>query len=178
MPLVQRGDPAAFEVVYERHNDAAYSLAYRICGSRGRAEDAVQEAFISLWRGGGRYERTRGSVRTWVLGIVHHRAIDAVRRDVVHSRRRASDEGLEERFSGQDRTDLQVIGREEAQAVRAALDELPEDQRRVIELAYYAGHTHTEIAGILGAPVGTVKGRMRLGLLKLRGVLAVEAVTA
>jgi RNA polymerase sigma-70 factor (ECF subfamily) len=171
MPLVQRGEAAAFEVVFDRHADAAYALAYRICGSRGRAEDAVQEAFISVWRSGGRYERSRGSVRTWVLGIVHHRAIDAVRREFVHARRRTSDEGVEERFAGREQTDLQAIGREEARTVRAAMEGLPTEQKRVIELAYYAGHTHTEIAEILDAPVGTIKGRMRLALVKLRGAL-------
>src|ERR1700755_1585001 len=83
MQLVRRGEAAAFEVVYERHAHAAFSLAYRMCGSRGAAEDVVQEAFLSLWRSGARYDRMRGSVRTWVLGIVHHRAIDALRRSMV-----------------------------------------------------------------------------------------------
>ena len=96
MQLVQRGQAAAFEVIYERHSQAAFSLAYRIAGSRGVAEDVVQEAFLNLWRSGARYERTRGSVRTWILGIVHHRGIDALRRSFVHEKRRASDEGLEE----------------------------------------------------------------------------------
>src|ERR687889_1375754 len=96
MQLVQRGQAAAFEVIYERHSRAAFSLAYRMAGSRGVAEDVVQEAFLSIWRSGARYERTRGSVRTWVLGIVHHRGIDALRRSFVHERRRASDEGIDE----------------------------------------------------------------------------------
>ena len=98
MQLVRRGEASAFEVVYERHSSAAFSLAYRMCGSRSAAEDVVQEAFLSLWRSGARYDRARGSVRTWVLGIVHNRAIDSLRRSVVHDRRRASDEGIEERF--------------------------------------------------------------------------------
>jgi RNA polymerase sigma-70 factor (ECF subfamily) len=98
MQLVRRGDTMAFEVVYERHATAAFSLAYRMTGTRNVAEDVVQEAFLSLWRSGARYDRTRGSVRTWVLGIVHNRAIDALRRSMVHDRRRASDEGIEERL--------------------------------------------------------------------------------
>src|SRR5918996_4892552 len=98
MQLVRRGNAAAFEVIYERHSQAAFSLAYRMAGSRGVAEDVVQEAFLNLWRSGARYERSRGSVRTWVLGIVHHRAIDALRRATVHDRRRTSDEGIEERL--------------------------------------------------------------------------------
>ena len=95
MQLVRRGDTLAFEVVYERHATAAFSLAFRMTGTRNVAEDVVQEAFLSLWRSGARYDRTRGSVRTWVLGIVHNRAIDALRRSMVHDRRRASDEGIE-----------------------------------------------------------------------------------
>ncbi len=168
MVLVKRADPAAFAVVYERHSTAAFSLAYRMVGKRSAAEDVVQEAFLALWRGSGRYDVTRGSVRTWVLGIVHHRAIDALRRSVVHDRRRASDEGLEERFETGERTDVEVARRDEAQTVRTALRELPTDQARVIELAYFGGFTHTEIAEMLGQPLGTVKGRMRLGLAKLR----------
>ena len=98
MQLLRRGDPRAFEAVYERHSGAAFSLAYRMVGRGNVAEDVVQEAFLSIWRSGARYERARGSVRTWVLGIVHHRAIDQLRRSTVHDRRRASDEGLEERL--------------------------------------------------------------------------------
>src|SRR5919202_1258437 len=87
MHLVSRADPLAFEVLYDRHAGAAFSLAYRMVGTRNAAEDVVQEAFLNLWRSGARYERTRGSVRTWVLGIVQHRAIDALRRSTVHDRR-------------------------------------------------------------------------------------------
>ena len=93
MQLMRRGDTAAFEVVYERHATAAFSLAYRMTGTRNVAEDVVQEAFLSLWRSGARYDRARGSVRTWVLGIVHNRAIDALRRSMVHDRRRATTRG-------------------------------------------------------------------------------------
>jgi RNA polymerase sigma-70 factor (ECF subfamily) len=171
MQLVRRGDARAFEVIYERHSAAAFSLAYRMMGTRAGAEDVTQEAFLSMWRSGARYDRARGSVRTWVLGIVHHRAIDALRRATVHDRRRAGDEGIEERFEAPERTDAEAARREEAGAVRSALAALPPDQVQVLELAYFGGFTHTEIAGILGAPVGTVKGRMRLGLKKLRAQL-------
>jgi RNA polymerase sigma-70 factor (ECF subfamily) len=171
MQLVQRGDPRAFELVYDRHSGAAFSLAYRMVGRGNVAEDVVQEAFLSIWRSGARYERTRGSVRTWVLGIVHHRAIDQLRRASVHDKRRASDEGLEERLESGERTDNEVARREEAASIRSAMTTLPDDQSHVIELAYFGGFTHTEIAEILGAPVGTVKGRMRLGLEKLRNQL-------
>ena len=178
MQHVRRGDARAFEVVYERHSAAAFSLAYRMMGTRSGAEDVTQDAFLSLWRSGARYDRARGSVRTWVLGIVHHRAIDALRRATVHDRRRAGDEGIEERFEARERTEVEAARREEADAVRGALSSLPADQVQVIELAYFGGFTHTEIADMLDAPVGTVKGRMRLGLKKMRAQLGEGQVTA
>ncbi|HEY2217447.1 MAG TPA: RNA polymerase sigma factor [Solirubrobacteraceae bacterium] len=171
MELVARNSSEAFEVVLERHADAAFSLAYRICGRRTVAEDVAQEAFLSLWRSATRYDRTRGSVRTWALGIVHNRAVDALRRSGVHDRRRASDEGIEETLEAPERTDLQVIEHAASKEVRNALAALPDEQRRVIELAYFGGFTHVEIASMLDTPVGTIKGRMRLGLKKLRLLL-------
>jgi RNA polymerase sigma-70 factor (ECF subfamily) len=174
MQLVRRGEPRAFELIYERHSSAAFSLAYRMVGKRATAEEVTQEAFLALWRSNARYDRTRGSVRTWVLGIVHNRAIDALRRGMVHDRRRASDEGIEERFESVDRTDVEVARRDEAREVRAAMQVLPPDQLKVIELAYFGGFTHTEIAEMLDTPIGTVKGRMRLGLAKMRGQLGPE----
>jgi RNA polymerase sigma-70 factor (ECF subfamily) len=171
---VQDGDPRAFEALYDRHGGAAFSLAYRMVGTRAIAEDIVQEAFLSIWRSKVRYERERGSVRTWVLGIVHHRTIDALRRNLVHERRRASAEGIEERHEASELTDVEAVRREEAREVRAALSSLPGEQSRVIELAYYGGFTHTQIAGMLDMPVGTVKGRMRLGLEKMRRELTGE----
>jgi RNA polymerase sigma-70 factor (ECF subfamily) len=171
MQLLRRGDARAFEIIYERHSAAAFSLAYRTMGTRIGAEDVTQDAFLSLWRSGARYDRARGSVRTWVLGIVHHRAIDALRRATVHDRRRAGDEGVEERFEAPERTDVEAARREEAGAVRNALETLPSDQCQVIELAYFGGFTHTEIADMLDTPVGTIKGRMRLGLKKMRAQL-------
>jgi RNA polymerase sigma-70 factor (ECF subfamily) len=177
MQLVRRADARAFEVIYERHSAAAFSLAYRMMGTRAGAEDVTQDAFLSLWRSGARYDRSRGSVRTWVLGIVHHRAIDALRRATVHDKRRASDEGIEERFEARERTDAEAARREEAGTVRGALSSLPADQSQVIELAYFGGFTHTEIADMLDTPVGTVKGRMRLGLKKMKAQLGEGQVT-
>jgi RNA polymerase sigma-70 factor (ECF subfamily) len=176
MQLLRRGEPRAFEAVYDRHAAAAFSLAYRMVGVRATAEEVVQEAFLALWRSNSRYDRARGSVRTWILGIVHTRAIDALRRGTVHDRRRASDEGLEERFAAEERTDAEVARRDEAREVRTALDALPPDQLRVIELAYFAGFTHVEIASMLEEPLGTVKGRMRLGLAKMRAQLSAAEV--
>jgi RNA polymerase sigma-70 factor (ECF subfamily) len=171
MHLVRKGDSAAFEVVYERHATAAFSLAYRMVGTRNTAEDVVQDAFLSLWRSGGRYERTRGSVRTWVLGIVHNRAIDSLRRSMRHDRRRVSDEGIEERFEAKELTDVDAARNEEAREVRDALKALPDEQCQVIELAYFGGLSQSEIATMLDTPIGTVKGRMRLGLTKMRSHL-------
>lgn len=171
MLLVQDADARAFEVLYDRHGGAAFSLAYRMVGNRTAAEDIVQEAFLSIWRSRIRFQRERGSVRTWVLGIVHHRAIDSLRRNLVHERRRASAEGIEERLEASELTDVEVVRREEAHTLRAALENLPDEQSRVIELAYFGGFTHTQIADILEQPVGTIKGRMRLGLDKMRRTL-------
>lgn len=172
MPLLAEKDPEAFEVFYDRHGGAAYSVAYRIVGDRTSAEDVTQEAFLSIWRSRLRYQPDRDSVRTWVLGIVHHRAIDALRRNLVHDKRRASAEGIEERFEAPEQTDVEVARRDEARIVRGALEDLPDEQCRVIELAYFGGFSHSQIADMLEMPIGTVKGRMRLGLDKLRRQLA------
>jgi RNA polymerase sigma-70 factor, ECF subfamily len=175
MQLVQRGDPRAFELLYDRHGGAAYSLAYRIVGKQAAAEDVVQEALLSIWRSRRRYDPTRGSVRTWILGIVHNRAVDGLRRSSVHERRRESLDVVEERFEARERTDVEVARREEARSVRGALDTLPTEQRQTIELAYFGGFTQSQIAELMDEPVGTVKGRMRLGLDKMRREL-VEGV--
>ena len=174
MALVHDGDARAFEVVFDRHAGPAFSLAYRMCASRPRAEDVVQEAFLSLWRSGARYDRGRGSVRSWILATVHHRAVDAIRHEVAKTGRDVDDDGLAERFPSPERTDAEAERRDDAHRVRSALHELPGDQRRVIELAYFGGFTHTQIAEILELPTGTVKGRMRLGLSKLRVNLGAE----
>ena len=146
MQLVQDGNPRAFELIYDRHGGAAFSLAYRMVGNRVTAEDITQEAFLSIWRSRLRYDQARGSVRTWVLGIVHNRAIDALRRNVVHDRRRETMEGVEERHEAKERTD--------------------------VEVAYFGGFSHSQIADLLNEPIGTVKGRMRLGLEKMRRQLS------
>jgi RNA polymerase sigma-70 factor (ECF subfamily) len=172
MQLVQDGNPRAFELLYDRHGGAAFSLSYRMVGNRVTAEDVTQEAFLSIWRSRLRYDQTRGSVRTWVLGIVHNRAVDALRRSVVHDRRRETMEGVEERHEARERTDVEVARREEARSIRTALDTLPDEQRKTIELAYFGGYSHSQIADLLSEPVGTVKGRMRLGLDKMRRQLA------
>jgi len=171
LELACAGDAEAFAVLYDRHSTVAYSLAYRICGEPAGAEDVVQEAFLSLWCGRDRYDAARGEVRSWLLGIVHNSAIDRLRRTSVHERRRASSEGIDERLEAAERTEEEVLDREHANEVREALDALPDEQREVIELAYFDGLTHTQIAARLEQPVGTIKGRMRLGLRKLHAQL-------
>ncbi len=174
--LVHERDAAAFALVYERHADAAFALAFRMCGKRTLAEDVLQDAFLSLWRSRARYDPARGHVRAWVLGIVHNRAIDVLRRGLVQDRGRISDEGIAEQLEAAEHTEREVSRRDEAREIRAALVGLPAEQSRVIELAYYGGFTHSEIATMLDTPVGTIKGRMRLGLQKMRSQLSSEQV--
>lgn len=165
---IARVEPAAFDVLYRRHGAAAFALARRMLGSQARAEDAVQEAFISLWRTARRYDSARGSVRSWLLGIVRNRSIDALRGLDVHQRRRIEMENFEDRVATLDETEGDFVSREQARSVQSALATLPRDQRRVLELAYFGGWTQTEIAEHLELPLGTVKSRARLGLKKLR----------
>jgi RNA polymerase sigma-70 factor, ECF subfamily len=173
MTLVDRKDEVAFEAFYERHGGPAFSLAHRIVGDRTLAEDVVQEAFLSIWRSKAGYDRARGSVRSWSLGIVRNRAIDALRRAATPAPKLdLDDEAVLESQQGAQLTDSEAIRRETARSVRGVLRELPSEQSRVIELAYFGGFSHSEIAEMLGEPLGTIKGRMRLGLEKARANLA------
>jgi RNA polymerase sigma-70 factor (ECF subfamily) len=173
MPLVGRKDPEAFEVLYDRHGGVAYSLAYRIVGDRAAAEEVTQEAFISVWRSGARFDPARGSVRSWLLSVVRNRAIDFLRSKAGRAPKLDFDDdsALEQRPAAE-RTEEEALRRETAGELRGALGKLPGEQSKVIELAYFGGFSHSEIAEILGLPMGTVKGRMRLGLEKIRGELA------
>ena len=173
MPLVGRKDPEAFEVLYDRHGGAAYSLAYRIVGDRAAAEEVTQEAFISVWRSGARFDATRGSVRSWLLSVLRNRAIDFLRSRAGKAPKLSfDDDAVLEQRPAEERTEDEALRRETAAELRGALAELPGEQAKVIELAYFGGFSHSEIARILGLPMGTVKGRMRLGLEKIRGELA------
>jgi RNA polymerase sigma-70 factor (ECF subfamily) len=168
MHRVHAGDARAFGVIFDRHGGAAFSLAYRMCGRQAMAEDIVQDAFLSLWRRGSRYDPARGSVRSWVLGAVHHKAIDSFRHESATASRDVNDDPAAERIPARERTDLETEKRSDARQVRGALEGLPTEQRRVIELAYFGGFTHTQIAAMLELPAGTVKGRIRLGLTRMR----------
>jgi RNA polymerase sigma-70 factor (ECF subfamily) len=173
MPLIGEKDPEAFEVLYDRHGGVAYSLAYRIVGERSAAEEVTQEAFISIWRSGARFDPTRGSVRSWMLSVVRNRAIDALRGKAGKAPRLTlDDDSILEQRPAEELTEEEAMRHETAGEVRGALGHLPGEQSKVIELAYFGGFSQSEIARMLGVPLGTVKGRMRLGLEKVRAELA------
>jgi RNA polymerase sigma-70 factor (ECF subfamily) len=167
MSLVEGGDAAAFAVLYDRHSRAAYSLAYRMMGERQAAEDLAQDAFLKVWRSAGSYRADRGSVRTWILSIVHNRGIDQLRS--LASRRRTQEKVQAQAPRSQPSEAFSESWRNsQREQVRAAMSTLPPEQLKILELAYFSGYTHVEIAEILDLPLGTVKGRMRLGLKKIR----------
>jgi len=172
MIRVQAKDAEALEVLYDRHGGPAYSLAHRIMGEPSAAEDVTQEAFLSIWRTSASFDAARGSVRSWLLQIVRNRAIDVIRRSSARpTRADLDDDGILEAQESPDLTDAEASRRERARRVRAVLRDLPPDQSQVIGMAYFGGFTHSEIAELLGMPLGTVKGRMRLGLQKARANL-------
>jgi RNA polymerase sigma-70 factor (ECF subfamily) len=166
--LVAQGDDRAFSVLYDRHARVAISLAFRLLGEREGAEDLVQDAFLAVWRVASTYSPARGSVRTWLLAILHNRGIDRLRTAAAMSRRQ---EALERQERGTrpapDAAEV-ALARSEAQDVRSALRDLPAEQLQVLQLAYYGGFTHQEIAEMLALPLGTVKSRMHLGLARIR----------
>ncbi len=165
--LVVEGDAGAFAVLYDRHARAAYSLAYRMMGEKQAAEDLVQDALLKVWRGAGSYRTERGSVRTWILSIVHNRGIDQLRS--LASRRRTQGKVEASAPASQSSEAFAEAWRNtRREQVREALSTLPSEQLKILELAYFSGYTHVEIAGLLGLPLGTVKGRMRLGLKKIK----------
>jgi RNA polymerase sigma-70 factor, ECF subfamily len=172
--LVQARDPEAFAALYDRHSRAAYSLAYRMMGEKQAAEDIVQDAFLKLWRAADSYRAERASVRTWLLSVVHNRSIDQLRS--LASRRRTQEkvEATAPR-SQPSEAFAQSWRNTQGEQVREALKTLPREQLKVLALAYFSGYTHAEIAELLELPLGTVKGRMRLGLKKLRGSPLFEA---
>jgi RNA polymerase sigma-70 factor, ECF subfamily len=170
MDRLAGGDLGALDVLYEQYGAMAFSIAYRITRDRSAAEDVVQDAFLGAWRNAGRYAGARGSVRTWLLSIVHHRAIDAIRRRRPTVELPDSESGLPDSLTLPD-TWGDVELRLDREAVQAALSRISDVQREAIELAYFGGLTQTEIAERTGAPLGTVKGRLRLGLQGLRAAL-------
>jgi RNA polymerase sigma-70 factor, ECF subfamily len=167
MLLVNNGEPKAFATLYDRHIRAAYCLAYRMMGEKQAAEDLAQEAFIKVWRRAGSYRAQKASVRTWILSIVHNRGIDQLRS--LASRRRTQEKIEASAASSQPSEAFAETWRNtQAEQVREALSTLPKEQLKILELAYFSGYTHVQIAELLNVPLGTVKGRMRLGLKKIR----------
>ncbi len=160
------------EALYDRMSRRAFGLAYRIVGDGAAAEDVVQEAFLSLWRTAERIDSERGNLQSYILTIVHRRSIDVLRSRNGLSERLLPDDAAERLASEGDFTE-RVARQVDGEVARSALGGLPDDQRQVVDMAYYQGLTHAEIAERLGLPLGTVKGRMRLALEKMRGSLGV-----
>src|SRR5829696_4226249 len=162
-----QGDAEAFTTLYDRHGRAAFSLAYRMMGERQAAEDLAQDAFLKVWRSASSYRAERGSVRTWILSIVHNRGIDQIR---SHASRRRTQDKIEASAPRSQPSEAfaQTWRNSQRDQIREALDTLPPEQLKILELAYFSGYTHVEISELLRLPLGTVKGRMRLGLKKIR----------
>jgi RNA polymerase sigma-70 factor (ECF subfamily) len=167
MSRIQRGDADALRMLYDRYGRLSFAVAYRMLGDASAAEEVVQDAFLSVWRRAASFTQSpTANVRAWLLTIVRNRAIDQARRSARPDERTVPVENVESRLSTPD-VWADVEHREIARVVRQALDELPEEQHRVIDLAYFEGLSQSAIAERLGLPLGTVKGRFRMGFKKL-----------
>ncbi|TCK21937.1 RNA polymerase sigma factor [Pseudonocardia endophytica] len=173
MRRIARGDSGALGELYDRFGRPAYSLARRICADDGLAEDVVQEAFLAFWKDPSRYDAAKGRFGTWLLTLVHHKSVDAVRRESAIRRRTvpAAEDGEEWSAPPGPGADEDAIGSLVAGQVRDALGRLPVEQRQVLALAYYGGYTQREVAALTGVPLGTVKSRMFTGIARLRSLL-------
>ncbi|MEO8273429.1 MAG: sigma-70 family RNA polymerase sigma factor [Chloroflexota bacterium] len=170
MERLASGDLGALDRLYEQYGAMSYSIAYRITRDSTAAEDVVQEAFLGVWRNAARYADARGTVRTWLLSIVHHRAIDAIRRRRPTIELPETEAGLPANLTMPDTWSEVAAGLDRA-SIQTALTRISDVQREAIELAYFGGLTQTEIAARTGVPLGTVKGRLRLGLDGLRAAM-------
>ncbi|MFC0436938.1 RNA polymerase sigma factor [Kutzneria buriramensis] len=174
---VAAGDQAAFAALYDRYCRQAYSLARRVCVDPEFAEEAVQEAFLAVWREPGRFDPARGGFAGWLLTLVHHRSVDVVRRQANHRKRNLfGDELIDEATPATGGADEKAIGGVVSGLVRDALRQLSADQRQVIGLAYLGGYTQAEVSSITGLPLGTVKSRTFAGIKRLRHLLAALTV--
>ena len=170
---VQARDDTALAGLYDRYGRMSFGLAYRILGERGVAEDVVQEAYLAVWRRADSFSPDRGAVRSWLMTIVHHLAIDRRRGRYRHELTDVQLDDVDYRLEASSEDVFgTVAGTIEAERIRAVMLDLPDEQREAIELAFFMGLSHQEIATRTGMPLGTVKGRMRLGLRKLRVSLA------
>jgi RNA polymerase sigma-70 factor (ECF subfamily) len=174
--LVEAGDTEAFAGLYDRHSRSAYSLAYRMMGDRQASEDLVQDSFVKVWRSARSYRAERGSVRTWILSITHNRGIDHLRSTA--SRRRTQDKvEMTAETAQQSEAFTETWRNSQRDQIQQALKTLPEEQLKILELAYYSGYTHAEISEMLDIPLGTVKGRMRLGMKKIKSFFDAEGMS-
>lgn len=173
---LQRGDAMGVEALYDKYGRLAFGLAFRILNDRTAAEDVVQEAFLGLWRNARSFDSSRGNLRGWLLSIVHNRAIDRLR-GATRMRKESQIETVERLIEVPDAWEA-VSAHLERRQIREGFAQLPDAQRQTLELAYFGGYTHQEIAGQMGVPLGTVKGRMRMGLEKMRSFLQARGVTA
>ena len=175
LQLLDVGNEHALGALYDRYGKSAYSLAFRMLGDVHAAEDAVQEAFINIWRRAGLFSNTRGSARTWIMAVVHHRSID-----IGRTRRGAAPRELplelERLPEASTDTWAEVSNTLDGELLRRCLNMIPDDQREAIELAYFGGYTQREISELKGIPLGTVKGRVRIGMAKLRGMLQEQGI--
>jgi len=169
--LVAQRDGAALEVIYNRYSRACYALSRRIVNDDKLAQDVVQNVFMALWGGAGRYDADRGGFSTWLLAMTHHKAVDLVRREENLRKRRTTADALEGRESDQPQVHEQAWSAMRGERVRTALQTLPPAQREALSLAYFGGYTQREIAGLTGTPLGTVKTRMLTGMRRLRDQL-------
>jgi RNA polymerase sigma-70 factor (ECF subfamily) len=170
-----RGDEEAFGSLYDATSSRAWGMALRVVRDRAQAEEVVQEAYLQVWRHAGRFDPARGGVVSWLLMIVHRSAVDRVRSAEASSRREQTYLDLGRALGETDVTSTAAEASLEAHRVRTALGDLTDLQRQAVELAFWGGYTHTEVAGILEIPVGTAKTRIRDGLIRLRDTLGVEA---
>ncbi|HEY4451273.1 MAG TPA: sigma-70 family RNA polymerase sigma factor [Solirubrobacteraceae bacterium] len=175
MLRIADGDTRAFEIVYARYRTQALALALRITRQSAAAEDVTQEAFLNLWRSAARYEPNRGSLKAWLLRIVHNGGVDNLRRGRHVQGNVQIEDVRAQDLRAPECTDATVFTRDESRHMRRLLSDLPIKQREVVELTYYRELSHTEVADDLGLPLGTVKGRLRLAHARLHRELAAVA---
>lgn len=176
LECLTRSDLTALDVLYVRYGRMAFALAYRVLGDPEAAEDAVQEAFLAVWRRSASFQAGRGSGRAWLLTVVRNRAIDVVRARESRPRATGALEDAAAFVVSESDPAAEALQNIEASAVRAALATLPEEQRQAVELAFFGGLSYPEVAARTGAPLGTVKSRMRLAMERMRGLLLARDV--
>jgi len=170
LQLLYAGNEEALGALYDRYGKVAYSLAYRMLGDVHAVEDAVQESFINIWRRAGSFSNSRGSARTWIMAVVHHRSIDIGRKRRGITPRELPLE-LERMPEAPNDTWAEFVNTLDGDSIRECLDQIPKEQREAIQLAYFDGYTQPEISESTGIPLGTVKGRIRIGMASLRSLL-------